>query len=44
MKLYEVFDFEAICWAKILKGVPNFCGVRRINKNFSGGVQLETLL
>ena len=27
MKLYEVFDFEAICWAKILIGVSNFCGV-----------------
>ena len=30
MKIFQVFDFEAICWAKILEGVPNFCGVRRI--------------
>ena len=30
MKLYEVFDFEAICWAKYLIGVSNFCGVSEI--------------
>ena len=27
MKIFQVFDFEAICWAKILIGVSNFCGV-----------------
>ena len=27
MKLHQVFDFEAICWAKYLIRVSNFCGV-----------------
>ena len=30
MKPYQAFDFEAICWAKYLIGVSNFCGVSEI--------------
>ena len=30
MKIFQVFDFEAICWAKYLIGVSNFCGVSEI--------------
>ena len=30
MKLYQAFDFEAICWAIYLIGVSNCCGVSEI--------------